>query len=551
MMAKIWCASGVLVSGLVVVSILFGNSAFGMTSPEVYGGFVYKEHEVPTRDRILYDQFPQNFSWGVATAAYQIEGAWNEDGRGPSIWDTFSHQPGRVYQNHNGDTACDSYHKIEEDVAMLKNLSVNHYRFSFSWSRILPDGTVANINKAGVDYYQRLIDALIAANIQPMATLYHWDLPQALQDIGGWSNDIVAVYFNEYADLCFKLFGDRVKMWITLNEPYISARMGTEEGFHAPGFKHQGSTIYREAHNMLKAHAKAWHTYNDKYRPTQNGVLGITLVIFWGVTASESEADVAATDRYMQFHAGWFAHPIFLGDYPEVMKQQVLKKSRKQGLTSSRLPSFNEEEVRLIRNTADFLGVNYYTSQIVANAETVGDKVGYLDDQDVAVSFDENWPKCDVPWLRPVPWGLRKVLEWVKDQYGNPPIYITENGIAEEDKGLVLADTWRSKYLTAHINEVLKACVLDEVDVRGYTTWSLMDDFEWDSGYRFRFGLFHTDFDDPYRARVPKFSTDTYHEIIQSNGFGKPFDDDEEASGINDKLWKIFKKFSYLFKRAD
>ncbi|XP_077982792.1 cytosolic beta-glucosidase-like isoform X2 [Glandiceps talaboti] len=510
----------------VVFSILVFGPLIAMAAdsdPEVFGGFVYKEFEVPTRDRILYDNFPDNFTWAVATSSYQIEGAWNEDGKGQSIWDTFSHQEGRVYGDHNGDVACDSYHKIEEDVALLKNLSVTHYRFSLSWPRILPDGTTARVNQAGIDYYQRLIDALVEANIQPMVTLYHWDLPQALEDMGGWENDIVAVYFNDFADLCFKTFGDRVKMWITLNEPLISSKMGYELGIHAPGVQHQGSSIYRVGHNMLKAHSKAWHTYNSKYRNTQKGFVGITLVIFWGEPASDDEEDIDAADRYMQFHAGWFAHPIFIGDYPEVMKKQILTKSRSQCLTSSRLPTFNEEEIRLIRGTADFLGVNYYTAEKIRNRESASLPAGYLEDQDISISLDDSWPKCDVPWMRPVPWGLREVLNWVKDQYGNPPIYITENGIAEKDTGeMVLEDTWRSKYLTAHINEVLKARKVDGVNVQGYTAWSLMDNFEWADGYKMRFGLHFVDFNDPNRSRKPKSSAALFRDIVQNNGFKKP-----------------------------
>ncbi|XP_070575696.1 cytosolic beta-glucosidase-like [Ptychodera flava] len=489
-----------------------------------YEEFVYREFQDPERDKFLHGQFRQNFSWGVATAAYQIEGGWNEDGKGPSVWDTFTHTPGHSYKNQTADITCDSYHKFEEDVAIMKDMGLNHYRFSIAWSRVMPDGTRNSINQAGVDYYHKLIDALLEANIQPMVTLYHWDLPQALENIGGWENDIIAVHFDSYADFCFNEFGSKVKLWITFNEPYVFTKVGYETGIHAPGLKHQGTTVYRAAHNVLKAHAKAWHTYNERYRATQKGKCGITLNCSWGVPGTDSEEDKAAADRYMQFGFGWFAHPVFInGDYPEVMKQFILKKSTAQGLTASRLPEFTEEEKQLIKGTADFLGANYYTTVYVGAKERQVMPPGFFKDQDFMTWDDEGWPTSGAGWMRPVPWGFREYLNWIHKNFNQPVIYITENGVAEHsDEEPMLDDTWRIQYHTAHINEMLKANLLDGIDIRGYTIWSLMDNFEWAEGYASRFGLYFVDFNDRERPRIPKASASVYARIIRNNGFPEP-----------------------------
>nr|XP_006820739.1 PREDICTED: lactase-phlorizin hydrolase-like [Saccoglossus kowalevskii] len=484
-------------------------------------GFVYEEFQNPDRDRAITGTFQQGFAWGAATAAYQIEGAWDEDGKGTSIWDTFSHHEGNIYGNHNGDIACDSYHKIYQDVELMKQLGLTHYRFSISWPRILPDGTNKAINQAGIDYYRELIDALLEANIKPMVTLYHWDLPQALQDIGGWENDMIVVYFNQYADVCFREFGDKVKLWITLNEPYVVAVAGYEEGRFAPGFAHQGTTVYRVGHNLLKSHGAAWHTYDAKYRKSQRGVVGISLNSRWVEAETGSAMDSKAADRFLQFKLGWFANPIFgNGDYPEIMKTKIANKSRAQGLTSSRLPSLSKEERLLLSGSADFLGINYYTSKKIRHQETKLFPPGYESDMDVLSWLDDAWPKSGADWLRHTPWGLRKLLQWMKEEYSNPVIYITENGVPEHsDTQAMLNDTWRSKYYLSHINETLKAWKLDGVNIAGYFAWSLLDNFEWADGYATRFGLHFVHFDDPDRRRQQKASAKVYAEIIRNNGF--------------------------------
>ncbi|XP_072173496.1 lactase/phlorizin hydrolase-like [Diadema setosum] len=473
----------------------------------------------PDRDTLITGTFPSDFAWGSATSAYQIEGGWNEDGKGESIWDRFAHTPGKIANDQTGDVACDSYHKYAEDVQLVKAIGLSHYRFSISWPRILPDGTISNINQAGLDYYSDLIDELIANDIEPVVTLYHWDLPQALQDYGGWENDTLADLFNDYADLCFQTYGSRVKLWITFNEPYVVTWLGYGIAVFAPGIYDPGYAPYRAAHTIIKAHAKAYHTYRDNYYPLQGGKVSITLSTDWGEPDDPNDPqDQAAANRYMQFTAGWYAHPIFKnGDYPDVMKWQVGNKSLAQGLNESRLPEFTEEEKELNRGTGDFFGLNAYTTTVCRHEINNGDP-HYEGDQDVSRYQPDNWPTSGSEWLRPVPWGLRNLLNWVKDEYGDLPIYITENGFSTPDE-YNLDDQGRVTFYNAYINEVLKAYKYDDVDVVGYFAWSLMDNFEWASGYTQRFGLHYVDFEDPDRPRTRKESADWLTRLVADNGF--------------------------------
>jgi len=473
------------------------------------------------RDAFLEGTFPEGFMWGTATAAYQIEGAWNEDGRGPSIWDTFSHTPGLVENGDNGDVACDSYHKFADDIQLMKNLGLKHYRFSISWTRILPDGTTKVINQKGIDYYNKVIDGLIAAGIKPMVTLYHWDLPQPFQDEGGWPNPKLADYFNEYARVCFKSFGDRVKSWITFNEPICTCWLGYGNGEHAPGIKDPLNSPFKAAHTLLRAHAKAYHTYDKEFRPTQKGECGITINSDWYEPLdSKNPEDVATAEKLRQFKFGWYANPIFgeSGDYPEVMKQQLEKKSKLLGLPESPLPSFTEEEKKMLKGSSDFFGLNHYTTRLVS---PVKEQPTELKSEaalvDAKEETDPSWTRTGSAWLYIVPWGLRRLLCWIKKTYKNPPIIITENGCSDRrnDKD----DQERVNYYRRYIDEVLKAVKLDGVDVKGYTAWSLIDNFEWANGYSERFGLHFVDFSDPKRPRTPKSSAKFYSEVIKNNGF--------------------------------
>ncbi|NWI84755.1 LPH hydrolase, partial [Pitta sordida] len=479
---------------------------------------------LPREEEFLYGEFPKNFLWSVATAAYQIEGGWRADGKGLSIWDKYAHTPLRISNDDTGDVACDSYHKIEEDVEMLKSLKVSHYRFSISWPRILPDGTTRHINEMGLKYYERLIDALLEANIMPQVTLYHWDLPQALQDLRGWENETIVLRFKEYAELLFQRLGHKVKFWITLNEPYNTAYLGYGVGTSAPGISTRpGRAPYLVGHNLIKAHAEVWHLYNDTYRAKQGGLISITINSEWAEPRNpHKQEDIDAARRFMQFYLGWFAHPIFKnGDYSEVMKTRILERSLAQGLTQSRLPEFTDEEKQRIKGTYDYFGLNYYTTALTYDLSFPKSVQSYDSDRGVAAVADRSWLDSGSTWLKVTPFGFRKILRWIKEEYNNPPIYVTENGVSERG-AFVANDTWRIHYYRSYINEALKAVVLDGVDLRGYTAWTLMDNLEWAVGFDEKFGLFHVDFTDPNLPRRPRASAKYYSQIIKCNGFPDP-----------------------------
>ncbi|TRY58871.1 hypothetical protein DNTS_027462 [Danionella cerebrum] len=423
--------------------------------------------------------FPNDFAWGAATAAYQIEGGWNVDGRGPSIWDTFCHATGRVFEDQTGDEACNSYQLWEEDLKCIQELGLSHYRFSMSWSRILPDGTTNHINSKAVAFYNK-VDNLLVCGVTPMITLCHMDLPQALQDHGGWCWEEIADIFEQYASFCFKTFGDRVKLWITLNEPYVCAKLGYEDGIFAPGIKDPGRSVYLVGHNMLRAHTKAWHVYHTYFRPLQGGKVSLALNSDWAepLDASCSD-DVLATERYMEFTLGWFACPVFgTGDYPKSMRNRIAAKSLEMGHSQeSRLPRFSSEEPSPL-GTADFFALNYYTSRKVKHLRAISEneKLCFVGDQGAEGVIDSSWPICGVHWLAVVPVGLRKLLKYIK----MGPVQVE--------------DTNRAQFYQDTLQEVGKAIVQDGVNVKGYFAWSLLDNFEWSDGFSVRFGLFHVDF---------------------------------------------------------
>ncbi|XP_028814796.1 lactase-like protein [Denticeps clupeoides] len=469
-----------------------------------------------------YGTFPTGFSWGAGSSAYQTEGAWDQDGKGLSIWDVFSHKKGKVFFNDTGDSSCESYYKVKEDISLIKELKLNHYRFSISWPRIIPTGIKSDhVNEKGIEYYDSLIDSLLENDITPIVTLYHWDLPQLLQDkYGGWQNVSMINYFNEFANLCFERFGNRVKYWITFNNPWAVAVEGYETGEHAPGLKLRGTGAYRAAHHIIKAHAKVWHTYDTHWRSKQNGMVGISLAGDWGEPVDiTNQKDIEAAERYVQFYMGWFATPIFHGDYPQVMKEFVGRKSAQQGLGTSRLPTFSSQERSYIKGTCDFLGIGHFTTRyITQKSYPTGRGGAYFTDRDVAELVDPRWPDPGSEWLYAVPWGFRRLLNFVKTQYGNPDIYITENGVSEKMMCTELCDDWRIQYFKEYINEMLKA-IKDGVNVKGYTAWSLLDKFEWDEGYSERFGLYYVDFRNHKKPRYPKASVQFYKRIISANGF--------------------------------
>uniref|UniRef100_A0A8C9HYA9 Glucosylceramidase beta 3 (gene/pseudogene) n=1 Tax=Piliocolobus tephrosceles TaxID=591936 RepID=A0A8C9HYA9_9PRIM len=426
--------------------------------------------------------------WWAATCNcfifFFFSGGWDADGKGPCVWDTFTHQGGeRVFKNQTGDVACGSYTLWEEDLKCIKQLGLTHYRFSLSWSRLLPDGTTGFINQKGTDYYNKIIDDLLKNGVTPIVTLYHFDLPQALEDQGGWLSESIIESFDKYAQFCFSTFGDRVKQWITINEANVLSVMAYDLGMFPPGIPHFGTGGYQAAHNLIKTHARSWHSYDSLFRKEQKGMVSLSLFAVWLEPADpNSVSDQEAAKRAIKFHLDFFAKPIFIdGDYPEVVKSQIASMSQKQGYSSSRLPEFTEEEKKMIKGT-----------------ENKKRELGILQDAEIEFFPDPSWKNVD--WIYVVPWGVRKLLKYIKDTYNNP------------SDPAPLDDTQRWEHFRQTFQELFK------VNLRVYCAWSLLDKFEWNQGYSSWFGLFHVDFEDPARPRVPYTSAKEYAEIIRNNG---------------------------------
>lgn len=451
----------------------------------------------------------KDFVWGVATAAYQIEGGVLEGGRGYSIWDAFCRIPGRVHAMSNADVACDSFHRYEEDVRMLKLLGVNAYRFSIAWPRIQPTGKGAP-NPEGIAYYSKLIDLLLENGITPYVTLYHWDLPLDLQMAhDGWLNREIVDDFTTYAKLCFDAFGDRVKHWITLNEPWCCSVLGHGLGAFPPG-RTDPDEPYLAAHHMLLAHGSAVRAFREG---GYGGMIGITNNCDWREPLTQKPEDRDAAERAVKFFYAWFTDPVVYGEYPEVMRKRL----------GARLPKFTEEEKKLMKGSVDFLGLNHY-STLYASAEKpevdggIGPNGngGMSDDQEVFLSADPNWERTDMQW-NIIPWGFRNLLNWIAKRYPGYPIYVTENGCAcyEPDAVSALDDDQRCRFLKGYTEAMFEAIQKDGIDVRGYFCWCLMDNFEWAQGYTKRLGLIRCSPEN--LERVPKKSFFTYREIIRNN----------------------------------
>uniref|UniRef100_A0A3P9HL08 Lactase n=1 Tax=Oryzias latipes TaxID=8090 RepID=A0A3P9HL08_ORYLA len=475
------------------------------------------------RDVFLDESFPSGFQWATSAESFKVEGGWLEGGKGETIWDRFGHD-NLAFENQTADLACDSYNKVEYDVYLLRGLQVNTYQFSISWARIFPSGHRDSQTEKGVLYYDKLINTLIESGIQPVVTLYHWDLPQALQDNGGWTNPTIVDAFKDYADFCFSRFGDRVKTWNTFSSPWVVSHAGHGTGEHPPGVKDYASSSYQVTHNIIKSHAEAWHVYNDKYRETQGGKVGIALNSDWAEPKTPANPeDIAAADRYLQFMLGWFAHPIFVdGDYSVALKTQIeLKLKECPSSPPAVLPVFTSEEKARIKGTADFFGLNHFTSRLV-NTVKGGCTSGPEGVGDYAAGVDPSWPSTASDWIYSAPWGLRRLLNYISLEYLSAtkvPIYITGNGMPTANSSETINDVSRVEYLRRYINEALKA--IDGVDVQRFTVQSLMDGFEGPQGYSESFGLTHVNFEDANRPRTPKQSAYFFSGVIENNGFGK------------------------------
>jgi beta-glucosidase len=440
-------------------------------------------------------QFPKDFLWGCATSAYQIEGSPLADGAGPSVWHRFSHTPGRVQDGDTGDVTCDHYRRWESDVDLMQSLGLNSYRFSIAWGRVLPEGT-GRVNAAGLDFYERLVDRLLSRGIQPMVTLFHWDLPAALDDRGGWLNRDIAHWFAEYANVVFRRLDDRVQYWTTLNEPWVVADGGYMHGVLAPGHRNIFEAP-RAAHHLMMAHGAAVQAY----RAVGRNQIGLVVNIEPKYPASQSDADLAATRRAEAYMNRQYLEPALLGSYPEELHE----------VFGDACPQWPDADLKLIKQPLDYIGVNYYTRAVVKSDPTAWPLKSTTVKQKQHTHMETGWEVF--------PQGLVDTLLWIKDNYGNPPVYITENGACFFDppqvEGPVLEDPLRVDYLRKHITAVHTA-IQRGADIRGYFAWSLFDNFEWAFGFSKRFGIVHMNYET--LKRTLKASAHFYSKVIASNG---------------------------------
>ena len=481
--------------------------------------------------------FPPSFAWGTSTSAYQVEGGWMEGRRGLSIWDSFAHTPGKIKTGQTGDVAADHFHRFRADVKLMAQMSLKYYRFSIAWARIMPGGTGA-VNDEGVAFYSALIDELLKNGIHPVATLYHWDLPLPLQlEHDGWLSHHTANAFVAYARVCFERFGDRVKHWITINEPYTHVVHGFALGDHAPGRMMRPTTEpYIAGHYLLLAHAHAVAVYRQQYAPTQKGIVSIALNSDWREPLTASAADVAAAQRSMEFNLGWFADPIYFGDYPPAMRAQL----------GARLPTFSAEQRAMLTNSSDFFALQHYASMMISSRpenEALADGT-FHKDENVKWHNTAGARKNMLGWDI-APFGLYKLAKWVHRRYSPAGgIVVTENGIPldEEASEVARRDNHRVCYVKRYLQQLKRA--MDEgvavrrppprplrpaahcahppaaptlLQVRGYFYWSFIDNFEWAEGTRARFGLVYIDY--ATQRRVAKTSAAFFARLAQTNSF--------------------------------
>lgn len=440
--------------------------------------------------------FPDDFLWGAATAAYQIEGSPLADGAGESTWHRFAHTPGRTANGETGDLACDHYRRAAEDVELMARLGLGAYRFSIAWGRVLPTGRGA-VNPAGIGFYDRLVDLLLARGIAPMVTLYHWDLPAALDDRGGWCNPQIAHWFAEYAAVMFRALGDRVPMWATLNEPWVVSDAGYLCGVHAPGHR----SVYeapRASHHLMRAHAEAVRAFRAGGHP---GRIGLVVNLEPKDPAGDDPADLEATARSDAYMNRQYLDPVFLGVTPPELP----------AMFGEAWPVFPARDMEEIREPIDFLGVNYYTRGVMRHDDANPPVRASYAPQVQALRTETGWEVHPESFLR--------VLRWVRERYGPVPLYVTENGAAFRDPPSAIDgridDPLRVDYLRTHLRAVRQAR-REGIDLRGYFAWSLLDNYEWAAGYAMRFGLVHVDY--ATQARTPKSSAYAYRVIRETGG---------------------------------
>ncbi|CAF2002656.1 unnamed protein product [Brassica oleracea var. botrytis] len=450
--------------------------------------------------------FPKGFSFGAGASAYQWEGAVDEDGRKPSVWDTFVHS----HNQDNGDITSDGYHKYKEDVQLMVETGLDAYRFSISWSRLIP--SKGPVNPKGLQFYKNFIELLVNHGIQPHVTLYHYDHPQYLEnEYGGWLNRKSIEDFTDYADVCFREFGNHVKFWTTINEANIYTIGGYSDGLLPPGHCSSRSKCssgnsstepYIVGHNLLLAHASASRLYKQKYKDIQGGSVGFSVFTIGFTPSTSSTNDEIAVQRAKAFIFGWMLGPLTYGDYPDEMKRIV----------GSRLPVFTEEESALVKGSSDFVGVIHYLAASVTSVTHVKSQrdPGFFTDMGISMKVIGNYTSFHYAI---VPWAMEAVLEYIKESYGNPPVYILENGTPMKQN---LQDTPRIEFLHAYIGAVLNS-ITNGSDTRGYFVWSFMDLYELLSGYEYSFGLYFVNFSDPHRKRTPKLSAHWYSAVLKDN----------------------------------
>ena len=455
-------------------------------------------------------RFPDDFLWGAATSAYQVEGSPLADGAGQSIWHRFSHTPGLTQNGDTGDVACDHYRRYESDAALMAGLGLNAYRFSISWSRVLPEGT-GQVNVKGIDFYSRLVDALLERGILPNATLYHWDLPAALDDRGGWLNRDIAEWFADYAGVMFDALGDRIPMWATINEPWVVTDGGYLHGKLAPGHRNLFEPPIA-SHNLLRAHGMAVDVFRGS-RAADGGRVGLVVNLEPQYAASDSLEDVAATARADAYMNRQYLDPLFFGQYPEEMRE----------IFGEAWVDWPAEDMKLIAQPGDFLGINYYKRNVTRH-DMIREPVrtsGVLQPDNV---------HTEIGW-EVYPPALTRTLLWVHERYGDIPLYITENGAAFNDPpvaiGGIVDDPARVEYLRGHL-QAARDAMRQGVDLRGYFVWSLLDNYEWAHGYSTRFGIVHVNYET--QERTIKSSGNFYASVVRTNGSAL-----EEGTGYSEE----------------
>ncbi|KAG7639695.1 Beta-glucosidase 29 [Arabidopsis thaliana] len=511
---------------------------------------------LPPESQVLdRSSFPDDFVFGTAISAFQSEGATSEGGKSPTIWDYFSHTFPERTNMQNADVAVDFYHRYKDDIKLIEELNVDAFRFSISWARLIPSGKVKDgVNKEGVQFYKALIDELIANGIQPSVTLYHWDHPQALEDeYGGFLNPQIIEDFRNFARVCFENFGDKVKMWTTINEPYVISVAGYDTGIKAVGrcskwvnsrCQAGDSAIepYIVSHHLLLSHAAAVQEFRNCNKTLQDGKIGIVISPWWlEPYDSTSSADKEAVERGLPLELEWHLNPVIYGDYPETMKKHV----------GNRLPAFTPEQSKMLINSSDFIGVNYYSIHFTAHLPHIDPTRPrfrtdhHFEKKLINRSNHETGPGDDRGKIHSHPEGLRRVLNYIKDKYNNPIVYVKENGIDHYDDGTksretILKDTFRISYHQDHLKQVHKAIIEDGCDVRGYYVWSLFDNFEWEHGYNSRFGMYYVDFKNNLQ-RYPKDSVNWFKKFLSRPVVRSEETEDEKVCNVSRKEENINK----------